>query len=38
MCQQGSYAWRIMQEEYDMPMAKHYGKQTTKVAVGKRLY
>jgi hypothetical protein len=27
-----------MQEEHDMPMAKHYGKQTTKVAVGKRLY
>jgi hypothetical protein len=27
-----------MQEEHDMPMAKHRGKQTTKVAVRKKLY
>jgi hypothetical protein len=27
-----------MQEEHDMPMAKHHGEQTMKMVVGKMLY
>jgi hypothetical protein len=27
-----------MYKEHDMPMARHYGKKTTRVAVGKKFY
>jgi translation initiation factor 2 beta subunit (eIF-2beta)/eIF-5 len=29
---------KIMQEEHDVPMVKHHGERTTRVAIGKRYY
>jgi hypothetical protein len=29
---------KIMQEEHDMPMARHYGEITIRVVVGKKFY
>jgi hypothetical protein len=29
---------KIIYEEHDMPMARHYGKKTTRVVVGKKFY
>jgi hypothetical protein len=34
----GKLYTKIMQEEHDVPMVKHCGERTTRVAIGKKLY
>jgi hypothetical protein len=38
LCANKEIVHKIMQEEHDVPMAKHYRERTTRVAIGKILY
>jgi hypothetical protein len=38
LCAMGRLCMKIMQKKHDVPMVKHYGERTTKVAIGRRFY